>query len=120
MNGKGKRKQSGEKLRMAKKTKITKITERDKKYYRMGFEQGEHELKKTILLFQRTNKNLWRELLRLDRIVPVAGVVLTYAEVEKLARALRKKKASPYRASKLEEKIITAKREGKLFSFLTL
>lgn len=96
-----------------------KITEREKKYYRMGYEHGEHKLRETILLLQKTNKELWHELLRLDRIAPVVGVVLTYTEVERLVCALRKEKASPCRAVTLEKKIKKAKQEGELFSFLT-
>jgi len=98
---------------------MAKITERDKKYYRMGFEQGEHKLRETMLLLQKTNKSLWRELLRLDKHVPLAGVVLTYAEVKRISRALRKGKASPYRATVLEKKIKKAKGDEELSSYLT-
>jgi len=97
---------------------VNPITERDKKFYRLGFEQGEHKLRETTLLLQTTNKNLWQELLRLDRIAPVAGVVLTYNEVERLIRALRKGKVSYHRASNLKKKINNAKREEYLYSCL--
>ena len=90
-----------------------KLTARDKKMFQMGYDLGQMNLTKTLSLLNRTNKRLWDELLRLDRMAPVAGVVLTYKEVERLINILRKNNLK-YWGTKLNKKLKKARLQAKL------
>ncbi len=53
----------------------------------------------------RVCSELRKDNMRLDTLYPVAGVVLTYVEAEKLINILKSDKPSPYWARKLKKKI---------------
>lgn len=98
---------------MAKKNR--KITETDKAWYHIGLLEGEQRLKQTIILLRKTNNALWDELLRLDRIEPVVGIVLSFSETKRFIKAL--KKTNPryqHYVKKLQDKLKKARIKGKL------
>jgi len=74
--------------------------------YKIGLLDGEDRLKKTINLIKTTNRVLFDELLRLDKIQPIDSscVKLRRVYVESLIKTLRKKEID-WHAEKLQEHI---------------
>lgn len=75
---------------MAKQKKDRKISETDQAFYKLGFQNGQQQLERTLILLRTTNNQLWDELTRLDREDPVTGVVVPEVMVQQIIRALRK------------------------------
>jgi len=100
-----------------KKPEPEKMTERDKKYYRLGYDHGHQRLKLTIAKLTTSIEYLAHELMRLDKAAPVSGVVLTFIEAQRLANILEKK-GSIHWKKRLEKKIDEGRYNEALFSFL--
>lgn len=108
--------------------KIRKTTEEDKDWYklglldgeksvrkeayRLGFQNGESQLKETIEKIRQCNKHLLDELTRLDRHKPVMGVLLDHKTINTVIRQSKKCNHIPLacRIKKLQEEAI--KREA--------
>ncbi len=74
--------------------KDKKITEENEDFYRLGFINGEGQLKAQIALFKKVNGMLFDELARLDRSDPKVGVLLSYKKIETIIRNLKRAKCN--------------------------
>ncbi len=79
-----------------------KPTETDMIIYDAGFKNGEHQLDKTIVLLKKTNRQLYDELIRLDKISPVSGIAVNYKLMHSIINALKK----PISRHDLAEKLV--------------
>jgi hypothetical protein len=72
--------------------------------YKLGLQDGNNRLSHTINLIHKTNRALYDELLRLDRLEPlnVNSVVLSREQVDGIIAALRKA-GKFYQARKLKK-----------------
>ena len=83
--------------------KDRKISETDRAFYKLGFQDGERQLERTIILLKTTNKRLWDELTRLDRVDPVAGVLVPEVMAHRIIKVLRKPMRNYHLAKKLKK-----------------
>lgn len=90
--------------------KDREITETDKAFYKLGLQDGEGQLKRTISLIKTTNRHLLDELLRLDREDATTGVLLSFEQTKRIIKALKKPKANPCRAKFLQKKLTEAQK----------
>ena len=70
--------------------KDRQITLTDRVFYKLGFQDGERQLEYTMRLLKATNNRLWNELCRLDRVDPIAGVLVPEVMVSQIIKALNK------------------------------
>ncbi len=89
---------------MAKQKKDRKISPTDRAFYKLGFQDGEQQLKKTLNVLTTTNRELWDELVRLDKTDPIEDEILIPTKmVERIIRALKKPLSNFYLAGKIQE-----------------
>ena len=98
--------------------KIKRSRETDLSLYKLGFQDGEQQLKETVILLKKTNHQLWEELTRLDKKRTVVGVVLTFDEVRRLIRASNIAKRNTYQVGKLRGLLHKAEAEVKYIEAL--
>ena len=89
------------------------ISEDNKFFYNLGFSRGRDELKTVINLMQKTNRELYNEMLKLDDTKPLVGVLLSYNIVERVIKSLIKHKNPKF--AKLIEKLRDEAREKDMF-----
>jgi hypothetical protein len=56
--------------------------------YKLGIQDGEQRRDELLALALKTNRCLWRELQRMDKNQPVAGVLIPYDLVDMFDKAL--------------------------------
>ena len=83
--------------------KTRKITEIDRAFYKLGFQDGENRLKQTLNLLKTTNARLWDEPCRLDEAEPRVGVLLSSKMINQVIRNAKKGTVNPRLAHKLEK-----------------
>ena len=71
--------------------KDRKITQENKDFYRLGYLNGEHRLKRTIEVLAKANHHLWEELTRLDLKEPRGGVLIDYKTFGQILKHVTKK-----------------------------
>lgn len=97
---------------MAKKRKITNT---DKAFYQLGYQDGERRERKMLLLLQKTNRALWDELCKLDERKPIVGVLMSFKVVERLIKSLKKPIKHLSLAREFNKMLKEAKRKQQLF-----
>ncbi len=95
--------------------KNRKYTESDKNWYKLGFMDGENQLRRTMEVLKTTNVRLYDELCRLDKDSPVVGVLLPFSVVERLVKQLKKPINHPHLARKFKKMLEEAVYQHELF-----
>lgn len=92
-------------------TKKRKISDTDRAFYKLGVQEGENRLKSRMNILVTTNARLFQELARLDRVEPLpgTGVNLGLDQIKRVIAALKRPKANPYMAGRLQKKLDAAK-----------
>ncbi len=83
--------------------KTRKITETDRAFYKLGLQEGENRLKRTLELLKTTNARLWDELCRLDETEPRVGVLLSFKTINQVIRNAKTGTVNSDLAYKLEK-----------------
>ncbi len=96
--------------------KTRKITETDRAFYKLGLQEGENRLKRTLELLKTTNARLWDELCRLDEAEPREGVLLSFKTINQVIRNAKTGTVNPCLAHKLEKIRGEARKEYNLLS----
>jgi hypothetical protein len=73
--------------------------------YHLGLGYGSDRLRHRLRLLQRANHNLWKELIKLDKIEPIDAIAIPLAEAQKLIAILRTKRGNLYFARKLQKMV---------------
>ena len=90
------------------------MTDNDKYWYSLGFNNGEAQLKCTLEKLRASYHVLFDELTRLDKKQPVVGVLLSYKIIKSMLKAIRKGTVNYKLAAEIQRKYDEARAKDNL------
>ena len=100
---------------------MKQFTDEQKTIFLLGVNEGERraaEQQRACNVMSIANRELMEIIAELDRSDPVVGVMLTFAKIKMVIRALKRKTASPGLAKDLELRRDEAKRRNDVVTAL--